>query len=129
MNLSEIIYLRQTLKLNDSSILNLDDSSSSSNNDLLMLMMMGGMQGGQMGGMNPLMLSLLLGDDVPKDYSAYKKICDAAAAPEIATCTAEIEKIYDAANNNAKKTGVSDADVKKAHDAIMAYDKSSSSSP
>merc|ERR1711893_456172 len=43
---------------------------SSNNDDLLMMMMMGG----NMGQMNPLMLSLLFDSD---DYASLKKICDA----------------------------------------------------
>merc|ERR1719192_2917244 len=76
--------------------------------------------GGGMGGMNPLMLSLLLGDDVPKSKSAYETICGAELA-----CKTELDKIY---NADGTKTTASDADVKTAHDAIMKFDKSSSSS-
>merc|ERR1712046_343059 len=99
----------------------LKDDSSSSNNDLLTLMMLGGGMGGAMGGqMNPLMLSLLLGDDVPKSKAAYDKICGTTTA-----CTDEIAKIYNPIDGT-KNAGVSDADVKAAHDAIMKYDSSSS---
>merc|ERR1719394_2030604 len=99
----------------------LKDDSSSSNNDLLTLMMLSGGMGGQMGGqMNPLMLSLLLGDDVPKSKAAYDKICDSNSI-----CAAEVSKIY---NADGSKVGASDPDVKTAHDAIMKFDTSSSSS-
>merc|ERR1719189_696463 len=70
--------------------------------------------------MNPLMLSLLLGDDVPKSKASYDKICASDPA-----CAAEVAKIY---NADGSKVGASDADVKTAHDAIMKFDTSSSSS-
>merc|ERR1712235_194921 len=69
---------------------------------------------------NPLMLSLLLGDDVPKTKAAYDKICASDPA-----CASEVVKIY---NSDGTKVGASDADVKTAHDAIMKFDTSSSSS-
>merc|ERR1711976_991805 len=81
----------------------LKDDSSSSNNDLL-----------------TLMLSLLLGDDIPKSKAAYDKICDSDPA-----CASEVAKIY---NSDGTKVTATDDAVKAAHDAIMAFDTSSSSS-
>merc|ERR1711990_1238694 len=98
------------------SLLLKDGSSSSSNNDLMMMMMMSGGMGGAMGGqMNPLMLSLLLGDDIPSAKADYDKICTDSS--DKTTCDKEVAKIYDSAGK--KIAGVSDADVKTAHDAIM----------
>merc|ERR1711970_1210782 len=73
---------------------------------------------------NPLMLSLLLGDDIPSAKADYDKICTDSS--DKTTCDKEVAKIYDSAGK--KIAGVSDADVKTAHDAIMKYKKSSSSS-
>merc|ERR1712046_501877 len=58
----------------------------------------------------------------PKSKAAYDKICGTTTA-----CTDEIAKIYNPIDGT-KNAGVSDADVKAAHDAIMKYDTSSSSS-
>jgi len=93
--------------------------------DLMMMMMLGGGMGGAggMGGMNPLMLSLLFKDDI-KSYDTYAGICgkvtDAAKKIE---CDGNLLKIYDAAKKALDPCG---DDCKKAHKDIMALDSSSS---